>query len=342
MCNYTIIVVEYCLTDWRTIMRIKLGPYTVEIRAGRYLGYTPEYNSACFRDKMEPPGYCNTDGKLLEPFFLSDTYRAHDPYIKSRYLFFDRYNWGLDKHIYTCRNMLYPVGIPSVKYGAFTESRTIVPDDYEKVCSSRGIADEYRYIFTYDDAVLNDLPNAVMAPFSAYYWYGSSDPGNISDDLYRSKSKNVSVLASKKELCHMHSVRKAFAEKCKESGLADTFGTFDGGTYLDSVDETLKDYRFSIVVENDISDYYFTEKITNCFISQTVPIYIGARKIDEFFNCDGIIQITEKDLDHMETILSECDEDSYMGRIDAILDNYRRVQQYENIWDYIYLKYLKE
>ena len=323
------------------MMRIKIGPYSIEMRAGRYLGYTPEYNSACFKDDFAAPEYYNRHGEKLDPFFISDTYRAHDPYVNSRYIYFDRYNWGLDKHVYTCKNMLKKIGTPSVMYGAFTESRTIVPGDYEEVLKDPKLLSEFKYVFTYDDRVLNDVPNAVIAPFSAYYWYGKDNPDNISDNLYESKSRNVSVLASAKELCHMHSVRKRVALKCKREGLADTFGSFDGGNYLESIDETLKDYRFSIVVENDISDYYFTEKIINCFISQTVPIYLGARKISEFFDPEGIIQITEADAEHIEVILRECNEDSYMGRKDAILENYKRAQEYSSPWDYLYTRYMR-
>ena len=323
-------------------MRIKLGPYYVETRIGRYLGYTPAYNSACFRDKFAEPDYYNRYGEKLDPFFISDTYRAHDPYVPSRYMYFDRYNWGLKKHIYTCSNMLKPVGNPDIKYGALTESRTIIPQDYDKIASNPALCSEFKFIFTYDDRIMDRFSNAVFAPFSAYYWYGVSDPSNIRDDLYTYKTKNVSILASGKELCHMHTVRKKLAVRCRQNGLADTFGTFDGGAYIDSIDDTLKDYRFSIIIENDVSDYYFTEKVTNCFISQTVPIYLGARRIGDFFDQDGIIRISESDLDHIDELLESCTVEAYAEKIPAIMNNYERVKQFKNPWDFIYTNYISK
>ena len=122
--------------------------------------------------------------------------------------------------------------------------------------------------------------------------------------------------------------------------MADTFGTFDGGK-LCSVEETLTDYRYSIAIENQISDYFFCEKITNCFAAQTIPIYTGARKLDEFFNMDGVIRLETEDLSEVEKILKQCTEEEYIRRLPAVLDNYRRVQEYLNMDDYLYLHYLQ-
>lgn len=51
----------------------------------------------------------------------------------------------------------------------------------------------------------------------------------------------------------------------------------------------LKDYMFSIVIENCKSDYYFTEKLIDCFLTGTVPIFWGCPSINNFFNVKGII-----------------------------------------------------
>ena len=136
----------------------------------------------------------------------------------------------------------------------------------------------------------------------------------------------------------MHIVRKNLAFKCKNEGLADTFGTFDGGAWV-RPEDFLKNYRFHIAVENDITDYFFTEKITNCFAAQTIPIYIGAKKIDEFFNPDGIIQVSLDSLDDIERILAQCTPEEYEQRLPAVLENYERVKEYKNSYDFLYEKY---
>ena len=139
-------------------------------------------------------------------------------------------------------------------------------------------------------------------------------------------------------MCHLHEVRIVLSQYCKRNNWADTFGTFDGGPIC-CIDDSLKDYRFSIIIENDVSDYFFTEKLTNCFAAQTIPIYLGARKINEFFNDDGIISISENQLDDIESILKSCTVKYYEEHIEAIKDNYQRAYSYRNMYDWLYEHY---
>ena len=46
----------------------------------------------------------------------------------------------------------------------------------------------------------------------------------------------------------------------------------------------IEDYKYSIVVENDLSDYFMTEKICDVILGGATPIYIGAKKINEFYS----------------------------------------------------------
>lgn len=149
-------------------------------------------------------------------------------------------------------------------------------------------------------------------------------------------------MASSQNISQYHKLRIAIAKKCKSQKLADTYGSFDGGAYLDKIDHVYAPYRYSIVIENDEKPYYFTEKITSCFAAMTVPIYLGATKIGQFFNEDGIIKITPADFDNLENFLKQCNEADYNSRLEAIKDNYNRVQKHLNVFDnFIYEPYLK-
>ena len=48
--------------------------------------------------------------------------------------------------------------------------------------------------------------------------------------------------------------------------------------------DALIDYEFSIAIENCSEGDYFTEKLTDCILLDTTPIYYGCPKIDRFFN----------------------------------------------------------
>ena len=121
--------------------------------------------------------------------------------------------------------------------------------------------------------------------------------------------------------------------------MADTYGTFDGGELV-PIQDTLKDYMYSFCIENEITPYFFTERIIAAFANQTIPIYLGATEIDKFFNPDGIIKITTKS--DIEKVLKQCTKEEYERRLPAILDNYKRCLEYQNPWDYLYKKYLNK
>jgi hypothetical protein len=98
----------------------------------------------------------------------------------------------------------------------------------------------------------------------------------------------------------------------------------------------LNDYRFSFCAENDTYDTYFTEKILDCFATGTIPIYMGTKKVVDYFNSDGII-FFDGTFD-----VSTLTEELYNSKINAIKDNYERVQKYSVLDDWIFENHLKD
>lgn len=304
-------------------MELRLGKYRIQIER--------EYDI----DGTMPKIY-NAEGHPLETYFIKNRHSRHAPFgHEGKYFFWDRYNYGLDTHFYGPEAMTGTLGKPAVKYGMLTESRTIVPKDYEVFHRNRGLEKDFRYIFTYDDRILNEIENARFYPVAAGIWNSEMREGR-----YREKDRNLSILSSDKVMCALHRFRLELARLCKRDGLADTFGRFDGGGYVEKVDETLNRYRFSMIIENDVSDYYFSERLTNCFAAQTVPVYLGARRIGDFFNTDGMILLGSADLEEAESLIAECTRERYEAMLPAVLDNYERVKEYVNMQDYLYEHYL--
>lgn len=283
------------------------------------------------------PKIYNAQGEPMDTYFIKNRHSQHAPYgHEGKYFLWDRYNYGLDTHFYGATEMCLQMGKPVTKYGMLTESRVIVPKDYEVFQKHPGMEKEFKYVFTYDDRILDALPNARFYPIAAGIWNQ-----NPKENLIDRKEKDISILCSDKVLCPLHKFRLELARRCRKDELADTFGKFDGGAYVKSVDETLDDYRYSIVIENDQSDYYFSERLTSCFMAQTVPVYLGARKIADFFNPDGIIQLQDTDVEHAVQLIKQCGREDYEARREAIMDNYNRVQEYVNMQDYLYEHYLR-
>lgn len=303
--------------------------------------YTPIYNNWSEFYPGKPEIY-NKNGERMDIFFIRDMHFAHNPYYlpnpPTKFMW-DRFNIGLDTHFYSHDSMLETMGKPKHRYGLLIESRAIVPNDYKIFERHPDLYKDFDAIFTYDADILDKIPNAKFFPACAEPWYGVNGNGIAKPDAYKHKTKNTSIVSSDKTSCDLHLFRLNLARQCRDKNLCDTFGTFDGGTPV-NIEDTLTKYRYSIVIENDISPYFFTERLTNCFMSMTVPIYCGATDIGKFFNADGIIFI--KPGDDIEKILKNCSKSDYESRIPAIIDNFERVQKYKNIWDFMYNEYLKD
>lgn len=211
------------------------------------------------------------------------------------------------------------------------EPRSIQPNVYEYALQ---VAKEYEYVFTHDSQLLAVLPNAKPILWGGV-WCRSENP---------KKNKLISMTSSDKELCELHKERKRIARKYKDK--IDVYGTIDGGEYVDAID-TLKDYRYSVIIENYIDDIWFSEKLLNCFATKTIPIYYGARKINYYFNQDGIINCNN--IEEVERCIDEIlnDDDPsklwYMCEEEGILqDNFERSKKYENFDEWLYKTYEKE
>ena len=282
----------------------------------------------------------NSEGRPYDFYFMRDVHFAAFPYKGTgKYFIWDRYAYGLKTHFYTHNAMLQTMGQPDRKYGMLVESRNIVPADYNIFKKHKGLERDFDKIFTFDGEILNDISNACFYPCSAAPWYGEHEK-SLDDKAYEKKEKDISFLSSNKVMCEMHKKRIETAKYCHRNYLADVYGKAIEGDFV-RIEDVLEKYRFSVIIENDQSDYYFTEKLTNCFAAQVIPVYLGARKIGEFFNTDGIISISGKDLENMEVVLKQCTNAEYERRLPAILDNYQRVQEYRNMQDYLYEHYLQ-
>lgn len=288
------------------------------------------------------------DGKKVYWLFLKDASCCHTPYTFStvrcpQRIIWDRHNTWLLYHLYTYDDCFHLQGNPQKKFALFFECWDIMAETYRRVLNNKEYFSEFDAIFTNQKVLLEQFHNAYFVP-SCAPWYGSDSEqggGIVSQDLYQKKSRLISIVSSNKEMCALHIYRKKLAQHFLYTDVVECYGDFEGNVSPKKVacSQYLQDYMYHIAVENQISDGYFTEKITNCFMSMTVPIYIGAPDIGKYFNLDGIIVVDKNNMDNVDTIIEQCSREDYEKRIDAILDNFNRVKKYLCIEDYIINEY---
>lgn len=176
-------------------------------------------------------------------------------------------------------------------------------------------ADSFEAIWTHDTEMIKHFTNAVFLPFGGC-WIDDFDWG------IHPKSKNFSIIASAKRQHPGHKLRHQIIAGAE--GHIDVFG--GGYDPLENKIDGLRDYRYHFCIENMSRDYWFTEKLIDCFVTGTIPIYWGCPSIDNFFNIDGMICFDE--LKHLPELLPTCNEELYESKLDAIKENFELAQKY--------------
>jgi hypothetical protein len=232
----------------------------------------------------------------------------------------------------------YYAGDDTINYLFLIEPRPIMSNVYYDLIE-KDMKSKFKYIFTHDADMLQ-LPNAKLLTWGGMYYGCPSGGGKLSPDAYLHKTKNISYLAGTKLYTPMHEVRYNLAKMLNKGSEVDCFGVFSPRPSYVKAAQTLTDYRYSIILENEINDEWFTEKIVNCFGAMTVPIYWGARNIGKYFNTDGIITVNSEE--EIIDAINHCCESDYMSRLNAINDNYNRSMDYQCFEDIFYRMYKKE
>lgn len=122
----------------------------------------------------------------------------------------------------------------------------------------------------------------------AQHWHYAMNPGIAHDqkldfdglvNLQRPiKPKMASVICSSKAVTPDHRRRLDFVRllQARLGSDIDVFGR--GIRAMDDKSEAIWPYKYHIVLENDHSDYFMTEKISDAYLGWSYPIYFGGKE----------------------------------------------------------------
>lgn len=105
------------------------------------------------------------------------------------------------------------------------------------------------------------------------------------------KEKLMSVITSNKAFTRGHIDRIRFVAHLKEhfGDQVDVFGR--GFRPFGDKWDVLAPYRYHIAIENSSQSYYWTEKLADCYLCETYPIYYGCTNISDYFSTDAFTPI---------------------------------------------------
>ncbi|RKF17201.1 hypothetical protein D6850_00595 [Roseovarius spongiae] len=136
-------------------------------------------------------------------------------------------------------------------------------------------------VLTCNEDLLGAIPNGI------FFAHGDTWVSEWRD-LEVSKTRMCSLIASTKRSQEGHRLRHAVAGWAGAEGRdVDLLGW--GYRKFGAKAEGLAPYRYSVVIENVRERNYFTEKIIDAVLCETVPIYWGCPNIGDFLDTDGMI-----------------------------------------------------
>jgi len=181
----------------------------------------------------------------------------------------------------------YKPGFKGFKVFWVNEPYEIQPEPYHH---ARAYGDQYDFILTWDQGLLDDLPNARFFR-NDICWVS---PHYVHND----KIFGVSTVVGGKRMAEGHQVRHQLWKRRNEINTPKAFyessagGTNLGGNdglVLGHLKDPLFDYQFHIVIENVRSLNMISEKLNDAIRTKTIPIYWGCPNVEATYDPRGII-----------------------------------------------------
>ena len=153
---------------------------------------------------------------------------------------------------------------------------------------------KYHTIFTFNQNVLDQCPNARKYLFGTSWVTPNPD---VSKKQFKISSLSGSKRIGKSRghvlrqvLYHnqhlFHDIPMTwYRSKVQMPHLPD----YGKNPLISNKNELFDDFQFSLVIENSREPNYFTEKIMDCLLTKTIPLYWGCPNIADYFDTTGWI-----------------------------------------------------
>lgn len=214
--------------------------------------------------------------------------------------------------------------------------RVRVPAGNKWLFSQESPIEKYRWhhdSFAYFDRIFTfwdgPFPERIVHDHAALPWHVGRNYVELAaltrQDALAAKRDAVSWVTSNARWKEGHQTRMRFKDYLLEEGFAfDLFGR--GFNPVAHKFDGLFPYKYSIAVENHACDHYWTEKIADCFLSWTMPIYSGATNILSYFPKESMILIDPSDqAGALQTIREAMASDRFGRNLDAVEEARRLV-----------------
>ena len=166
-------------------------------------------------------------------------------------------------------------------------------------------------ILTKNKYLLEEIHN------TSFFYFGSTFIQN-SDKIDLQKKNMASLIASNQNKLTGHKLRHEVVQHIKNNNYnVSVIGR--GYRPFENKEDGLKSYRYSIVIENTSELDYFTEKVIDACLLETIPIYWGAPNISKYFDTRGFIVC--ENIDQILQAIRTISIDDYNSKVEWIMKN---------------------
>lgn len=251
--------------------------------------------------------------------FTSTLFNSH--WVNPQYLKFNK-----QVHIYS--NRVSVLNNPSVfnVLNVVCQPQALRMSNREIICRQG----QFNLILTHDQNLLNSCSNAKKMLFGTSWIHPQNYGG-------KDKKDSVSFLCGGKNSTNNHIIRRNLWDRQHEIKFNKQFYSSSQNPYNIHLSSfvlggqprqkiQMFKSKFHIAIQNTCIDNYFSQKLIDCLITKTIPIYIGPPNIGQVFDKRGII--TANSIQHIISICNSLDGNTYDRMKQSVQKNYQLAQQY--------------
>jgi hypothetical protein len=178
--------------------------------------------------------------------------------------------------------------------------------------------------FAYVSSFRTDLKHPkLIKTIPVIPWFVKNNFDELSIPNSHLKTKRMSLLASDKKISINHINRLNFVKKAHKyfGNEIDIYGAgFTEHVY--DKNSTLDPYMYSIILETIQVPEYFSEKLGDCLLAQTFPIYHGCSNLSKYYDPKSYQKIDMNDFDTSVKIIKKILESDnfYESNLDSLME----------------------
>jgi Glycosyltransferase family 10 (fucosyltransferase) C-term len=172
----------------------------------------------------------------------------------------------------------------------------------------------YTRVYTTDERLPENARYIHSQP--ALAWHVEKDYDFLIRTGIPEKSRPLSWVTSNKSIFRGHRTRMRFLQGLQNRVEFDLFGT--GFRHIKDKWEGLAPYRYSLAIENFSNAFYWSEKIADCFLAWSMPIYYGCTRIIEYFPAEAMLIIDIHDPRCVDRVREAIQDKTWERNLEAI------------------------